>query len=298
MVATKATTVRGRLEHNVALSSMTSWRVGGAAEEVFWPADREDLIDYLMTTKPDVPVHFIGLGSNLLVRDAGVSGRVVVLHGALTHMDRVDETTIYVDAGVPCAKVARYSARCHLTGAEFLAGIPGTMGGALAMNAGAFGGETWNIVRSVDVVDAVGGVETLLPAEFDVAYRSVKGVEGRCFVGALLTLAPAGDLDPMIHIKQLLSKRNYAQPTGVFSCGSVFKNPPGDFAARLIESVGLKGARIGGAVVSEKHANFILNDRGESAADIEALIYHVRDRVYEETGVLLETEVRMIGGVQ
>jgi UDP-N-acetylmuramate dehydrogenase len=196
---------------------------------------------------------------------------------------------------VACAKVARFSAARGLAGAEFLAGIPGTVGGALAMNAGAFGGETWSIVRSVETMDRAGRRRRRLPAEFEIGYRQVQGPAGEWFIAAAFELRPDPDRSAAARIRELLAQRAETQPTGVFSCGSVFRNPEGDFAGRLIEACGLKGRRVGRARVSDRHANFIVNEGGATAADIEALVLLVQEEVRTQTGVRLEPEVRIVG---
>ncbi|MET0290793.1 MAG: UDP-N-acetylmuramate dehydrogenase [Steroidobacteraceae bacterium] len=275
------------------LSRHTSWHVGGPADVFFMPRDREQLVDFLRALPAATPLLWLGLGSNLLVRDGGIRGVVIATQDALTRLERRGDLGVYVEAGVPCALVARQCARWELGPAAFLAGIPGTMGGALAMNAGAFGGETWPLVRSVETVDRDGTLRTRAADEYATAYRSVTApVEGEWFLAATLELQPRPDETP---IRALLERRRQTQPIGEWSCGSVFTNPPGDHAARLIEACGLKGLRIGDATVSEKHANFIVNDGEASAQDIETLIARVRATVQEKFGVLLHPEVRVVG---
>ena len=241
------------------------------------------------------PVFWMGLGSNLLVRDGGIRGTVITTKSRLKTMRRVDEHVVYVEVGVPCAHVARFCSEQGLVGAEFLAGIPGTMGGALKMNAGAFDGETWRIVKDVETIDALGAVNTKAPQDFSISYRSVKGIDNQWFLSAHLLLQ-SGDADvSQKKIKGLLEKRAQTQPTNQPSCGSVFKNPDGDYAARLIEHAGLKGFSIGGACVSEKHANFIINTGNAKAADIEALINYIQRKIEDLHGVILQTEVCMVG---
>jgi len=240
-------------------------------------------------------VFWIGLGSNLLVRDAGIRGTVINTKGRLKEMHLTEDGLVYVEAGVPCALVARFCGEQGLCGAEFLAGIPGTMGGALRMNAGAFDGETWNIVKQVETIDEHGELKQRQPEEFQVSYRSVKGLNGEWFLAAKLQLQTGDAVASQQKIKGLLEKRNQSQPTNQPSCGSVFKNPEGDFAARLIEQTGLKGYSIGGAQVSTKHANFIVNTGNATAADLETLIKYVQDKVKEQQGINLQTEVCMIG---
>ncbi|HLF98315.1 MAG TPA: UDP-N-acetylmuramate dehydrogenase, partial [Methylococcaceae bacterium] len=242
------------------------------------------------------PLLWLGLGSNLLVRDGGVRGTVIYTRGLnALRRNSEDLCEIYAEAGVPCAHVARFSAEHGLSGAEFFAGIPGTLGGALAMNAGAFGGETWAIASGVETVDRRGLVRRRGRSEFEIGYRHVRGAPGEWFLAAHLRLAAADGADSRAAIRELLARRNASQPVSQPSCGSVFRNPPGDFAARLIESCGLKGYKIGGAEVSEKHANFIVNTGGATAADIETLIGHVQAEVAKRHGVHLETEVRVVG---
>ena len=290
-----APAVRGTLRHGEPMARHTSWRVGGRAEHYFEPADLDDVIAYLRALPADEPILWVGLGSNLLVRDGGVRGSVIVTNGVLSEIAPVTATEIRVGAGCACAKVARYCANAGLSGAEFLVGIPGTMGGALAMNAGAFGGETWRLVQHVDTIDRRGVVTRRTPEEYRVGYRSVQGPAGEWFVAAQLRLQPGDPEQGRALIKDMLARRTDLQPTGLPSCGSVFRNPPGDYAGRLIEASGLKGARIGGAEVSRKHANFITHDGSASAADIEALILQVRDTVARMQGVRLEPEVRIVG---
>jgi UDP-N-acetylmuramate dehydrogenase len=275
------------------LSRHTSWHVGGPADVFFMPRDREELIAFLRALPPDVPLLWLGLGSNLLVRDGGVRGVVIATQDALTRLERRGEQGIYVEAGVPCARLARQASRWQLGPAAFFAGIPGTLGGALAMNAGAFGGETWPLVREVETVDRDGTVHTRAAGDYRTAYRSVNPpVDGEWFLAATLELSTHAD---ETQIRELLDRRRRTQPIGEWSCGSVFTNPPGDHAARLIEACGLKGLRIGGAVVSEKHANFILNEGEARASDIEALIARVQGEVERRHGVTLHPEVRVVG---
>jgi UDP-N-acetylmuramate dehydrogenase len=287
--------VKGQLLKHEKLAKYTSWRIGGSADQLYIPQDRQDLIEFIKTLPDSEPVFWMGLGSNLLVRDGGIRGTVVNTKGRLKEMGLTDDGLVYVEAGVPCAHVARFCGERGLIGAEFLAGIPGTMGGALKMNAGAFGGETWAIVNSVDMLDRSGKVTQRKPDDFKISYRSVMGFENEWFLSCLLTLQQGDTTVSQQKIKGLLEKRGATQPTNQPSCGSVFKNPEGDYAARLIEQTGLKGYAIGGACVSEKHANFIVNTGNATAADIEALIQYVRDKVEQQYGVVLQTEVCMVG---
>lgn len=291
--------LRGQLKRDEPLARYTSWRCGGKADRLYIPADRKDLAAFVMQLPANDLLLPIGLGSNLLVRDGGVRGTVVVMHAALNVL-RMRDGLLYAEAGVASPKVARLAAKHGRAEAEFLAGIPGTVGGALAMNAGCYGGETWRYVARVEVLTRSGTFEERLPSDYVIAYRSVRRA-ARNGAESLFTAAwfdfPAGDVEAaQAHIKTLLQKRMATQPLDLPNAGSVFRNPPNDHAARLIESCGLKGHAIGGARISEKHANFIVNPHGEArAADIEALIMLARKTVRDRTGVDLEPEVRIIG---
>ncbi len=287
--------LRGELRHAEPLARHTSWRVGGPAERFYIPADLDDLCRFLVGLPDQEPLFWLGLGSNLLVRDGGIRGTVIATHGALSALALTGATGLRAETGVPCAKVARFAARHDLVDGEFLAGIPGVMGGALAMNAGAWGGETWPRVAAVETVDRRGRLHRRLPTDYRIGYRQVEGPVGEWFVAAHLELTPGDGRASLERIRQLLSRRASTQPLGQPSCGSVFRNPPGDHAARLIEATGLKGRRIGGAQVSEKHANFIVNTGAASAQDLEALIGVVRDTVARVHGVELIPEVRVVG---
>jgi UDP-N-acetylmuramate dehydrogenase len=283
-----------RVLHDVPMAKHTSWHVGGPADFFFTPRDALDLAAFVRQLPPEVPVLMIGLGSNLLVRDGGFRGAVISLHGALGALERLSATRIQVEAGVPCARIARQCVKWGLGPAEFFAGIPGTLGGALAMNAGAWGGETWRHVIEVDVLDRRGSRRTRKAGEYEIGYRRVVGPENEWFLGAQLEFERKPGVNSEA-IRELLDKRKQTQPIGEWSCGSVFTNPPNDHAARLIESADLKGYRIGDASVSEKHANFIINHGAARAADVEALIGHVQQTVARIHGVLLSTEVRIVG---
>lgn len=287
--------MQGCVLRDESLAKYTSWRVGGPADRLYIPHDRADLIEFIKSLPEDEPVFWLGLGSNLLIRDGGIRGTVINTKNRLKALYLAEDGTVYTEAGVPCALVARFCGELGLVGAEFLAGIPGTMGGALKMNAGAFGGETWNIVKQVETLDSRGNVYTRLPEDYEIAYRSVKGPVGEWFLSANLSLKAGDSAGSQQKIKELLDKRAKTQPTNQPSCGSVFKNPPGDHAARLIEQTGLKGYAIGGAQVSEKHANFIINTGRATAKDIERLIDFVQAQVEEKQGVVLQTEVCMVG---
>ena len=295
----KFTVLRGTLSRNVPLARFTTWRCGGPADRVYVPADRDDLAAFVRGMPAGEPLTVIGLGSNLLVRDGGIRGTVIVLHAALNALELRDGS-IYAEAGVASPKVARFAAKHGYADAEFLAGIPGTVGGALAMNAGCYGGETWRHVARVEIVTRAGAIEVEPASAYATGYRSVRRADGGapgCVFTAAWFAFPQGDgRAARERIAELLRRRLATQPLNLPNAGSVFRNPARDHAARLIESCGLKGYAIGGARVSEKHANFIVNPDGRAkAADIEAIIAHVRETVRGETGVDLEPEVQIIG---
>ncbi len=286
--------LQGRVLFDEPLSKHTSWRVGGPADIFFKPADKPDLALFLKHLPETTPVFWLGLGSNVLIRDGGLRAAVIETHGALNDLRRLSDTEVWCDAGVPCAKLAKQCAKWNLGPAEFFAGIPGTLGGALAMNAGAFGGETWRHVVEVETINRHGESQRRLAGDYQVAYRHVQGPHNEWFLGAQLSFA-ASDADGEAEIRALLARRKETQPIGEPSCGSVFTNPPGHHAARLIESAGLKGFRIGDALVSTKHANFIINDGNATAAQLEQLIAHVKATVQQQYGIGLNPEVRIIG---
>lgn len=288
--------LRGELLRNEPMSRHTSWRVGGPADSYYRPADADDLAVFLAQLPADEPITWLGLGSNLLVRDGGIRGTVIATQGRLNAMGLCGEGRVRAEAGVTCAHLARFSAKAGLCGLEFLAGIPGTVGGALRMNAGAFGGETWRALAEVETLNRMGEVGRRSPADFAVGYREVKGLAAdEWFLAGTWELQPGDAKAGQEHIKGLLGRRAQTQPTTEASCGSVFRNPEGDHAGRLIEAAGLKGYCIGAAAVSSKHANFIINTGNARAADIEALIGEVRNRVLGRFGVHLVSEVHVLG---
>jgi len=287
--------LRGRLRLDEPLARHTAWGIGGPADRLYQPADLDDLRAFLARLPASEPLFWLGLGSNVLVRDGGIRGTVVHLGSSLAGLGRAGGDAVRAEAGVACPKVARFAARAGLAGAEFMAGIPGTVGGALAMNAGAFGGETYDIVDEVETVTRAGALRRRPGAALAPGYREVALPPGEWFVAARFRLAPGARGEGEARIRELLRRRGETQPLRARSCGSVFRNPPGDFAARLIEASGLKGAREGGAEVSRKHANFILNAGDARAADVEALMARVVARVRREHGVTLVPEVRVVG---
>jgi len=281
---------------NEPMSRHLSWRAGGNAKCYFTPADIEDLSTLLASLPDDEAILWLGLGSNTLVRDGGFDGTVIALQRIMNELERLADDRVYAGAGVTASKLARFCAKQDLVGAEFFAGIPGLVGGALAMNAGAFGGETWRRVVSVETIDRKGNRHKRNADEYRVGYRRVTGPADEWFTAATFQFEQGDGSGASAGIKQLLARRAETQPMGAASCGSVFINPENDHAARLIEASGLKGHRIGGAVVSEKHANFILYDNNASADDIESLIRYVQQTVLDRQGVELQTEVRIVGG--
>lgn len=294
MAAPVTDSLRGDLRFEEPMSRHTSWRIGGPAERYYTPADLDDLAEFLASLDPGVPVSWFGLGSNLLVRDGGIRGVVIAGAGVSRVLEDMGGHRVRVGSSVPCTQLARQCIRWGYGPSEFFAGIPGSVGGALAMNAGAHGGETWERVSSVRTIDRKGGIHRRTRDDYTIGYRSVAGPADEWFIEAELAFDP--NLTPsMERQKAMLERRRTTQPLGLPSCGSVFRNPPGDHAARLIEAAGLKGHRIGGAEVSPKHANFIINADNASAADIEALIDYVQQTVFDVHGVRLQHEVRMVG---
>src|SRR5882724_6358893 len=271
--------LRGSLRHRVDMSKHTSWRAGGVADRIYQPADLDDLILFLQNTPANEPLYAVGLGSNLLVRDGGLRGTVLLLHGVLDKLRLEMDGSVYCEAGVPGAKLARFGVLHNLQGAEFFAGIPGTLGGMLAMNAGCYGSQTWDKVQRVQTINRLGEVREREVSDYMIGYRHVALCDRQeeWFVAAWLKFSDGAGVIARQEIKALLS------------------NPEGDHAARLIEQCGLKGQRSGGAQVSEKHANFIVNLGTATASDIERLINRVQATVEQQTGVRLQCEVRIIG---
>jgi len=305
-----APVLRGRFLYNEPMKKHVAWRAGGAAQRVYIPADLEDLIWLVRSVSVHEDIHMVGLGSNLLVRDGGVAGVVILLHGVLKKLaiesrthglppapEEFDTALVYAQAGVVAPKLARFAANHDLVGGEFWAGIPGTVGGAIAMNAGCYGSETWDKLVQVQTLDRQGQLNERLTDEYVTGYRHValKHAHEEWFIGAWFRLARGDGAASRETIKELLKKRIASQPLNLPNAGSVFRNPPGNYAARLIEACGLKGCRIGDAQVSEKHANFIVNLGHATATDIERLIEHVEDSVEARTNVQLMREVRIIG---
>lgn len=299
--------LKGLLRLNEPLAPYTAWHMGGQAERYYRPIDLSDLLEFLSSISPEEPLTWLGLGSNVLIADSGLKGTVIHTLGmeasepeiVPSDSENLSSVLVRASAGLPCAKLAKFCAKQGLVQAEFFAGIPGTIGGALTMNAGAFGGETWRFVEKVEVVNRQGERHFRFPNQYQVAYRTAKLADkspGEEWFIAGYFRFERGDANlASEQIKQLLRRRSETQPIGVFSCGSVFKNPPNNFAGRLIESVGLKGFRIGEVEVSPKHANFIINHGKGKAQDVLALIRHIQETVWKNHQVQLETEVRFLG---
>ena len=289
------TGLKGRLLIDEPMSRHTSWRAGGPAKWFYTPAGLDDLGEFLKRIPQELPVAWCGLGSNLLVRDGGFKGAIVSTLKGLSKLQLAGKTGVYAQAGVPGAKVARYAAESSLCGAEFLAGIPGTVGGALAMNAGCFGSETWDIVSYVDTIDRSTTQVRQTALEVEYGYRYVKKSKDVWYTGARFELTPCDSTTGKKSIKKLLKERTRTQPIQTANAGSVFRNPPNDYAARLVESVGLKNYKIGNARISPKHANFIENRNKATAKEIEDLIDLTIKRVKATHGVQLIPEVKIIG---
>lgn len=285
------------VKKNESLASYNTWGVGGSAQYLFQPSSRKALSEFLKDRDRKLPLTILGLGSNVLIPDEGLKGYVVLLYPGLAKAELLANGNVYFEAGLTCAKAARFCQKAGYEEGAFWAGIPGTIGGAIAMNAGCFGGQTWDFLLSVDTMDENGEVYHRKPHDYAVTYRSVVMPNPEIFLAATFKFSKEKSNEMSKEetpIKALLRRRNETQPIGLRSCGSVFKNPKGDHAARLIEAVGLKGYEIGGAQVSLKHANFVINTGEARAADIKALITLMQARVYEKFGIRLEPEVRFL----
>lgn len=299
--------LHGELRYQEPMRRHTSWHAGGFAQRAYVPFDLADLSRFLRGHPESEPITVLGLGSNVLIRDGGLRGTTVLLHRALKETRLTlapgGGGVIYVEAGVAAPKIAKFAAQHKLDGAEFFAGIPGTIGGAIAMNAGCYGAETWDFIVSVTTVDRQGRLRERGPEDYDIDYRSVilktrestEVAAEEWFAAAHFAFSPGESLASEQKIKELLDRRAATQPVGQPNAGSVFRNPKGHHAAKLIEACGLKGLTIGGAQVSTKHANFIVNLGTASAADIESLIEKVHEVVKQQHNIELVREVRIIG---
>ncbi len=286
--------VRGRLTENAPLSGITWFRVGGPAEVMFRPADREDLAHFIEGLPGDVPVTVIGVGSNLLVRDGGVPGVVIRLGKDFAEIEARDG---YLHAGAAAldVNVARMAAEAGLAGLEFLSGIPGTIGGALRMNAGAYGRELVDVVIAAEALDAKGRLHRLDKQALGLSYRHSSVPEDWIFLGADLKTQAGDPAAIRARLAEIQSAREASQPIRSRTGGSTFANPPGGKAWELIDRAGCRGLRLGGAMVSEKHTNFLINTGSATAADIESLGETVRRRVRQTSGIELSWEIRRIG---
>ncbi len=287
--------VRGRLEPMASLADFTWFRVGGPAEVLFTPADEDDLAAFLRSLEKDIPVYVIGVGSNLLVRDGGVPGVVIRLGRGFSDMAVEGEHRIRVGTAVPDVKVARFAADNGIDALTFLRGIPGTIGGALRMNGGAYGGETKDVVVDVRAVDRAGNIKVLQNAELNYRYRHCGAAEDLIFTQAVLQGKSGNTQDILAAMDKITASREATQPVKSRTGGSTFKNPPGLKSWQLIDSAGMRGFAIGAAKVSDLHCNFLINEGGASAAQIEAVGETVRLRVKENSGVELEWEIKRIG---
>jgi len=294
MAAIRTNELRGTLRQDEPMARHTSWRAGGSAKVFYQPADIDDLIVFLHSLSADEPLYWVGLGSNLLVRDGGLNGTVIATSN-LNRLDFLENHQVRAEVGVASPKLARETAKRDLSGMEFLCGIPGTVGGALALNAGALGSEMWQRVVSVETINRQGQLQHRPPADYQISYRHVEGPAEEWFVAATLQTEPGESSASLDLIKRYLARRSATQPTQLPNAGSVFRNPPDDYAARLIEACGLKNTCVGGACVSEKHANFIINTGTATAGDIEALIERVANTVKREHGIALVREVHIVG---
>ncbi len=286
--------VRGELEEHARLDRETWFRTGGPADVLFRPADRDDLIDFLRGKPADVPVTVIGYGSNLLVRDGGVAGVVIRLGKRMAEIE-IDGDEVSAGAGAGDIAVASAARDAGLGGLEFLSGIPGTIGGALRMNAGAYGREMKDVVVECKALDPQGGLHKLRLDELDLTYRHCGVSEDWIFTSAVLRGTrdePARIAERMAEIRR---QREESQPLRTRTGGSTFANPPGHKAWKLVDEAGCRGLKRGGAMVSDKHTNFLINTGAATAADIEELGEDVRRRVKEKSGVTLEWEIRRIG---
>ncbi|MFV2059814.1 MAG: UDP-N-acetylmuramate dehydrogenase [Gammaproteobacteria bacterium] len=295
-----ATKHNGILKLNEAMSRHTSWRIGGIADQFYLPESVTDLALFLKSLAVTENIVWVGLGSNLLVRDAGIRGTVICTSGVLNEINFIENKQVTVEAGVACPKIAKKCAEQALSGIEFLSGIPGTIGGALNMNAGALGHEIWEFVVEVEMLTRQGEIRKRSKDDFDISYRQVSGKDfelgvDEWFVSGTFKLISSEEVTVKEKIKEILRRRGATQPTQLANAGSVFRNPDGHFAAKLIEDAGLKGFCIGGACVSEKHANFFINTGSASSNDVEALIKYVSDLIYKEHNIRMIVEVKVIG---
>ena len=279
--------------YNELLSKHTSWKVGGPADIFFIPQNRDDLSNFLKSNQGN-PITWLGNGTNVLVRDGGIRGAVISTKKSIDKINMETDGCCRVEVGASCMDLALFAEKNQLGPAAFFSGIPGSIGGALTMNAGSFGHETWEFVETAEVIDKSGDIHYLDPKEFIFSYRSVKFPFPLWFISCLMHF-PESETTTKSELKAMRDQRIKTQPLSEDTCGSVFKNPKPEYAGDLIERAGLKGYRIGGCSISIKHANFIVNEGGARSVDIEELIKHVQNIVKAKFDVDLETEVRIIG---
>ena len=287
--------VRGRLEPEFPLADLTWFRTGGPAEVLFTPADEDDLAAFLAATPADVPVTVLGVGSNTLVRDGGVPGVVIRLGRGFGGLELLENSQIEAGTAVPDVKAARFAADNGIDGLTFLRGIPGTIGGALRMNGGAYGGETKDVLISARAVDRQGRKIVLNNADMGYSYRHCGAAADLIFTSAVLQGRPGDKAAILAAMDEITAKRELTQPVKSRTGGSTFKNPEGHKSWQLIDAAGLRGLRVGGAHMSELHCNFLINDGNATAHDIETLGETVRERVKAHSGVELEWEIKRIG---
>ncbi len=287
--------VEGRLKANALMSGLTWFRVGGPAEVLFTPADEADLVRFLQKLDDDIPVYTVGVGSNLLVRDGGVAGVIIRLGRGFADLAVEGVDKIRCGTAVPDIRLARFALENLIDGLTFFRGIPGTIGGALRMNAGAHGGETKDVLVEARAVDRKGNVHVLSNADMKFAYRYSGAPRDLIYTQALFQGRPGKADDIQAQMEKITELRESAQPIKSRTGGSTFKNPAGGKSWELIDAAGMRGAKIGGAQVSELHCNFLINQGDASAADIENLGEKVRSRVKETSGVELDWEIRRIG---
>ncbi len=283
------------LRYNEPLRLHTSFRIGGPAEVMALPKSREELAEVLkQSALLGCKCAILGAGTNVLAPDEGVSGLVICLKDCLDGMSQIDDTHIRVMAGVTMTRAAVYAAGRELSGLEFAHGIPGTVGGGVYMNAGAYGGELCQVVDSVEIMDKCGNIRILSKEEMGFSYRhSILEETGDIVISAVFALQPKPADEIKAYMKELMGKRSASQPLDMPSAGSAFKRPKQGYAAALIDEAGLKGFRVGGAAVSTKHAGFVVNMGGATAADVRSVLTQVADKVYENSGIRLEPEVRI-----
>jgi len=279
---------------NESMAKHTSWGIGGCADLFYSPKSREDLVSFLSSIDPNLPITWIGKGTNILIRDGGIRGVVISTKSFLKEIEKTSKYLYKVEAGVACVELALFCQKNGIGPAAFFSGIPGSIGGALTMNAGSFGMETWDLVKEVEVINETGDISFLEKESFDIAYRTVTFPFRLWFLSCSMSLS-SDEQTTKDNLIELRNQRIKTQPLSEDTCGSVFKNPPGNFAGALIEGSGLKGFKIGSASISEKHANFIVNQGGATAGDIENLINHTRQVVKKNYDIDLQPEVRIMG---